>query len=309
MKKIFLSLSLVISLFSFTCFAQDNMEISGAGSTEVNGIYTAVMKYEMGIVYSFGSFYLYPTGTHWIIGTTVGEDPSGSGVYYSVLSSSFFPTGLTFTDNGTLGEGTPPSVTDPALPVEISTFLVHSLNGIVEINWETTLEINNYGFEIQRLSEGADWKKIAFIHGHGNSNSPKTYSYTDATIFLSGQYFYRLKQIDIDGKYEYSDVVEVKIGVPNNYELHQNYPNPFNPSTIIKYSIPKQSSVRLTVFDVLGSEIITLVNKEQLEGNYEIELDGTEFSSGIYFYRISAGDPASSAGQVYVETKKMILLK
>jgi Secretion system C-terminal sorting domain len=307
MKIIFLALSL--SLFSFTYFAQDNMEISGAGSTQVNGIYTAIQKSEIGKVYSFGSFYLYPTGTHWIIGTTIGEDPSGSGVYYSVLSSSFYPTGLTFTTTGALGEVALPYVTDPALPVEISTFSVHSMNGVVELNWETKLEINNYGFEIQRLSEVADWKKIAFIHGHGNSNSPKSYSYTDASLLLSGQYLYRLKQVDIDGKYKFSDVVEVKIGAPNKYELHQNYPNPFNPNTTIKYSIPKLSSVKLTVFDVLGGEIITLVHKEQLEGNYEIEFDGAELTSGIYFCRIQVGDPASSAGRVYVETRKMILLE
>ena len=79
------------------------------------------------------------------------------------------------------------------------------------------------------------------------------------------------------------------------------YPNPFNPSTTIKYSIPKQSNVTLKVFDVLGSEVATLVNKEQPQGNYEVEFDGSELTSGIYFYRLQAGD--------FVETKKMILIK
>jgi hypothetical protein len=83
--------------------------------------------------------------------------------------------------------------------------------------------------------------------------------------------------------------------------LAQNYPNPFNPSTTIKYSIPKQSNVTIKVFDVLGREVTTLVNKEQSQGNYEVDFDGTKLSSGIYFYRLQAGD--------FVETKKMILIK
>ena len=89
--------------------------------------------------------------------------------------------------------------------------------------------------------------------------------------------------------------------IPNKFELFQNYPNPFNPTTSIKYSIPKTSYVSLVVFDILGSEIIRLVGKEQTQGNYEIEFDGSDLTSGIYFYRIQAGE--------FVETKKMILLK
>ena len=86
-----------------------------------------------------------------------------------------------------------------------------------------------------------------------------------------------------------------------SYSLSQNYPNPFNPNTTIKYSLPKQSSVTLKVFDVLGGEVATLVNKEQPQGNYEVEFDGMDLTSGIYFYQLIAND--------FVETKKMVLLK
>jgi len=96
--------------------------------------------------------------------------------------------------------------------------------------------------------------------------------------------------------------------ISSNYSISQNYPNPFNPSTTIKYSIPKQSNITLKVFDVLGSEVATLVNKKQPQGNYEVEFDastssatGHDLSSGIYFYRLQAND--------YIETKKMILLR
>lgn len=95
---------------------------------------------------------------------------------------------------------------------------------------------------------------------------------------------------------EYEEVI-----IPKNFSLSQNYPNPFNPSTTIKYTIPKQSKVTLKVFDVLGSELATLINKEQPQGNYEVEFDGKDLTSGIYFYKLKAGD--------FIETKKMILLK
>ncbi len=97
--------------------------------------------------------------------------------------------------------------------------------------------------------------------------------------------------------------------LPSYISLSQNFPNPFNPSTTIKYSIPTQSNVILKVFDVLGSEVATLVNKEQPQGNYEVEFDGAQLTSGIYFYKLQAGDPETSSGQVFVETKKMILIK
>jgi len=159
--------------------------------------------------------------------------------------------------------------------------------------------VNNYGFEIERTSPrpspqgeggeaGRGWEKIGFVAGNGNSNSPKDYSFVDKTV-LSGKYFYRLKQIDNDGQFEYSNIVEVDLGVPAEFSLAQNYPNPFNPSTTIKYQLPERSLVTLKLYDILGREVHTLINEDQSPGNYKVELNGSRFASGVYIYRITAG--------------------
>jgi len=169
----------------------------------------------------------------------------------------------------------------------------------VTLNWTTATELNNFGFEIQRLTIENVWEKIVLIEGFGTTTETHNYSYVDANL-TPGKYLYRLKQIDFNGQYEYSDVVEVEI-IPEQYVLFQNYPNPFNPITKIKYKIPELSFITLKVYDVLGSEVATLVNEEKLIGSYEFVFDGSKLSSGIYFYGLQAGS--------FVETKKMMLLK
>jgi Secretion system C-terminal sorting domain len=143
-------------------------------------------------------------------------------------------------------------------------------------------------------------EKIGFVKGNGNSNSPKNYSYTDEGV-TSGKYNYRLKQIDNDGQFEYSKVVEVSIKVPEKFALEQNYPNPFNPGTKINFVIPKSSFVNLKVYDVLGNEVATLVEEEKQAGSYEVNFDASQLSSGVYFCKLTAGD--------FIETKKMLLMK
>ena len=108
---------------------------------------------------------------------------------------------------------------DAELPVELTSFNVALDNNLVQLNWETSTEVNNYGFEIQKSVVKEDWSKIGFVEGHGNSNSPKYYTYTDKSVESSGEYSYRLKQVDIDGTFEYSDIVEVNIEAPNKFEL------------------------------------------------------------------------------------------
>jgi len=219
------------------------------------------------------------------------------------------------TINGTFsGDGTQ---CNSALPVELSSFSAIVKGDEVELNWQTATEVNNYGFEIERTSPrpspqgeggeaGRGWEKIGFVEGHGNSNSPKNYSFEDKSV-ESGKYSYRLKQIDNNGGFNYSREVEVKVeAIPTEFALFQNYPNPFNPSTIIKYSIPKiinnQSSIiNLKVYDILGSEVATLVNEQKKPGFYSVEWNASNIASGIYFYRIQAGD--------LIQTKKLILLR
>ncbi|MCH7722724.1 MAG: T9SS type A sorting domain-containing protein, partial [Bacteroidetes bacterium] len=169
----------------------------------------------------------------------------------------------------------------------------------VTLNWTTATELNNFGFEIQRLTIENVWEKIVFVEGYGTTTETHNYSYVDANL-TPGKYLYRLKQIDFNGQYEYSDIIEVEL-IPEQYALFQNYPNPFNPTTILKYQILELSFITLTVYDVKGNEIATLVNKEKPAGSYAVEFNATGLPSGIYFYKLQAGN--------FVEIKKLVLMK
>jgi len=198
-----------------------------------------------------------------------------------------------------------------ALPVELSSFTASIVGQKILLNWRTETEVSNYGFEIERAvlnstsqNQNNEFIKIGFVEGCGNSNSPKTYSFTDEKPFGGGKFHYRLKQIDTDGQFEYSDIVEVEI-VPAKFELFQNYPNPFNPSTKISWQSPIGSWQTLKIYDVLGNEVVTLVNEYKPAGSYEVEFQSAvgspQLVSGIYFYQLKAGG--------FVQTKKMMQLK
>lgn len=220
-------------------------------------------------------------------------------LYNSVLSSSDRSTVEQYLANRY-------GITSGALPVELTSFTANVIDGKVLLNWQTATEVNNYGFEIQRSSvetrhaSSLQWEKVSFVQGHGNSNSPKSYSFTD-TPTGGTSFKYRLKQIDFDGKYEYSDVVEVNIETPTKFALEQNYPNPFNPETTINYQLSTSGHVTLKVFDLLGREVAELVNEEKAAGRYDVKFDGSKLTSGVYFYQLKAGD--------FVGTKKFVLMK
>ena len=198
------------------------------------------------------------------------------------------------------------------LPVELTSFTA-SVNGTdVNLNWETATEVNNYGFEVERLSSDAgessfnshssslEFETIGFVQGNGNSNSPQDYSFVDKPIGGT-KYKYRLKQIDNDGNYEYSKEIEAELEAPKEFFLAQNYPNPFNPSTAIKFSLPVDEMVNLTVYNALGEKVATLINHVKKAGNYEVNFDASAISTGAYFYRLEAGKNTS--------VKKMLLIK
>ncbi len=225
-------------------------------------------------------------------------------------------SGLTSFSDFTLGSNAADNdLGNSLLPVELTSLQASIIDNKVLLSWQTAIEVNNYGFEIERNlnpphnplqggegTEQQDWEKIGFIEGHGNSNSPKSYSFIDETT-QNGKYSFRLKQIDFDGKFEYSDEIEVEVNMlPTEFELKQNYPNPFNPKTSIEYSLPSNVNVSLKIYDVLGNEVRTLVNENQKPGYYKILLNAGSLSSGVYFYRIE-----TSAG--FVSTKKLMLLK
>ena len=190
------------------------------------------------------------------------------------------------------------------LPVELSSFTAKASNDHVQLNWETKTEVNNYGFEIEKttiiVNQEIVWMSIGFVEGNGNSNSPKEYSFVDAGV-QSGKYSYRLKQIDSDGQFEYSSELNVVIEVPTDYRLEQNFPNPFNPSTAIKFSIPESGMVKLTVYNLLGQEVKTLVEEQRQASSYTELFDASGLNSGIYFYEIRVNS--------FILTKKMQLLK
>jgi streptogramin lyase len=198
------------------------------------------------------------------------------------------------------------TVTGTVVPVELTSFTANTNGNNVNLNWSTTTETNNSGFEIERGSHTersrsmTEWEKIGFINGNGTTTEAHFYSFTDNNI-SSGNYLYRLKQIDFDGTFEYSNEVEVIINIPEKFELSQNYPNPFNPTTKIKYQIPSNNPVSLKIYDVLGNVVTSLVDEVQPLGNYEVSFDASLLSSGTYFYTIRTGS--------FVETKKMLLLK
>jgi hypothetical protein len=185
-------------------------------------------------------------------------------------------------------------------PVELVSFTAEAKSGKVMLNWETATEVNNYGFEIHRKVSDEEWTTLGYVDGHGNSNSPKIYQFTDNNPAGGSKFNYRLKQIDNDGAYEYSNIVEVEF-VPTEFALYQNYPNPFNPSTKIKYSLPQETAVTIKVFDILGNEVRTLVSEKQEAGSYDVDFDGSNLGSGIYIYQMQAG--------TFSNTKKMLILK
>jgi len=177
--------------------------------------------------------------------------------------------------------------TDGGMPVELVSFTANIKDGNVELNWKTATEVNNYGFEVERKSSGQDWATLGFVPGNGNCNSEKHYNFTDK-LQVYGEYIYRLKQIDTDGAFEYSDEVTVH-AAPENYKLRaQNYPNPFNPATTIEYYLPEAGQVEITVHNVLGRMVKTLYAGVQQAGRQEITFRGDELSAGVYICRIQS---------------------
>ena len=201
------------------------------------------------------------------------------------------------------------------LPVELTNFGASLHKEGVILKWTTATELNNSGFYIERRRKQSDatqnapsWISLDFVKGNGTTSSQNSYSFVDKSA--SGMVEYRLKQVDFDGKFEYSPIVEINAGLPKNFDLWQNYPNPFNPTTVIRYQLPTASTVRLELYDMLGKKLATLVNEQQEAGSFEYQLDAAKLnlSSGVYFYRLQAGAGASGASS-FVQTKKMMLVK
>ncbi len=237
--------------------------------------------------------YLYLVG---YFNGTADFDPVGSSL--SLISAGGYDVFFTkYSSTGTL-------------PVELSSFTASVSGNNINLKWQTATEVNNYGFQVERKDgrwETGDgrWEKIGFVAGHGNSNSPHEYSFSD--LPAGGTSFsYRLKQIDIDGHYKYYDAITVSLFSSTKAKLMQNSPNPFNPSTAIKFFIPDNSDVTIKIYDMLGREVTTLINQQSTAGYHIVYWNGRDSygrdaASGVYLYRLTAGN--------FVETKKMLMMR
>lgn len=203
-------------------------------------------------------------------------------------------------------------ISDDVVPVELSS-LTASVNGnSVTLKWNTSSELNNRGFEIQKLQNykipklsewipsEQDWIKVGFVEGKGTAAGVTDYSFEDVEL-AAGIYSYRLKQIDFDETFQYSPTVEVEIGIPEQFTLFQNYPNPFNPNTTISWQSSAGSWQTLKVYDLLGREVATLIDEYKPAGSFEVEFDASGLTSGTYYYKLNT--------EFFTDVKKFLLIK
>jgi len=246
------------------------------------------------------------------------SDPHLSGGSVGDLTLVGIPiSGITTDIDGNLRDALAPYIgadeAAVALPITLSSFeaTVSGGAGRVSLEWTTLSEVDNYGFFIERRQENVgSFAEISggFVPGNGTTAAVHSYSCVDRTVTAAGVYFYRLRQVDLDGGIHYSPSVAVNVPhsaiageIPAEFNLLQNYPNPFNPSTTLRYGLPERGRVTLTVFNTLGQEVSTLVNEEQEAGYHEVRFDGASLASGVYFYRLKSGN--------FVETKKFALVR
>jgi hypothetical protein len=213
------------------------------------------------------------------------------------LPNSFEITNIALSD--------PVLINDSPLPVKLISFTSSVNTNKVRLTWKTATEQNNKGFEIERKYKNENWISAGFINGKGNSNTEQEYKFDDKNL-NSGSYNYRIKQIDYNGNYQYHNLSEtVNVGAPKNFAVSQNYPNPFNPTTKIDFEVPLDSKVNITLFDISGKEVQTLLNEKKSAGYYSVAFNAVNLSSGTYFYRISG----ENGDRMFSETKKMTLIK
>jgi len=194
---------------------------------------------------------------------------------------------------------------DQVVPVELSSFTAYDVRGQVNVEWSTSTETNNRGFEIQKSTDGQNFITVGFVRGHGTTTEAHSYSFVDQNI-TNGTTSYRLKQLDLNGVFVYSDVVTLNVDAPAQYQLSQNFPNPFNPSTQISFALPVDAGVKITVFNALGQEMLKLTDNAFTAGSHQINFDASKLSSGLYFYTLEA---KGVDGSSYMMSKKMMLMK
>ncbi len=222
---------------------------------------------------------------------------------YSVGNSVNGDSIPTDDDQWNFGEKFPVFVTPP-VPVELVSFNAVSENSGILLSWKTATELNNNGFEVQRSVNDNDFYTIGFVKGNGTTTSPNSYSFFDSPG-NSGRYFYRLKQVDFDGTFSYSEIVSADLNL-NTFTLSQNYPNPFNPETVISFNIPEEGYLELKIYNIQGEQIDILSDGFVSSGSHSINWNASIITSGVYFYKL---DFESKSGLKLSEVKKMVLAK
>ncbi len=198
--------------------------------------------------------------------------------------------------------------TTSIIPVELSSFTLHQEKDKIILLWVTMSEVNNKGFFIERKTELDNWESVGFITGMGTTTESHKYTFIDHPVFSSEIFYYRLKQVDLDGDYKYSNEIIIEVNsLPKVYQLMQNFPNPFNPVTKIKYALPVDSRVRIAVYNLLGEEVREIVNQNVSAGYNEIEFNASDLFSGMYLYRIEAN--ALAGKDHFISVKKMLVIK
>ena len=194
------------------------------------------------------------------------------------------------------------------LPVELVSFTISIVNGFPLLRWRTATEVDNLGFTVERRrvpSHGTEntavWTKLGFVAGHGSSNAPQEYLFTDRQP-VNGVMEYRLSQTDRQGAVSYLGSVTVAINVrPLTFSLDQNFPNPFNPSTTIGYDVPKEGNVSLRITDLLGRTVAVVADGPHTAGHHTVTVDAHGWSSGIYLSTLRSG--------TFSATRRMLLIR
>jgi hypothetical protein len=234
-------------------------------------------------------------GSGWISnsrsGGTSGDASSGTvtGTFNSIIGADF-----------TLGNKTGGS--NP-LPVEMTSFTAIAQKMSAQLQWTTANEVDNYGFEIERRAmANSTWIMIGFVAGAGSSNIVHNYIYID-NYLLAGTYAYRIKQINNNGVFNYSNITELSIAsMPKELKLFGSYPNPFNPTTKVQFTVPANGNVRLNVFNIIGQKVATLFNGAAEAGNlYTTNFDASRMATGLYFSVLEFGNQRI--------TQKMLMTK
>lgn len=186
------------------------------------------------------------------------------------------------------------------VPVELTSFTASVSGKDVTLNWATATETNNSGFYVEMAKKNADFNTVTFVQGKGTTTEQQNYAYTVSNL-STGKYQFRLKQVDHDGSSTYTKVIETEVGPVSKFVLDQNFPNPFNPSTTISFSIPEDANVSLKLYNVMGKEVKTLLQKRMTSGNHTVAIDVSDLAAGVYMYQLTAGN--------FTSTKKLTLLK